>query len=319
MSSTTELPQDAKEPIPKAVRELLESEIQEASATAGSFVLEFSRITPHGGVLNEGCIANILMLLFTWGNKSNFDGYNCPVQKIKVTEGGPIFDLQKLGYGNEFVLTNQYPQLSKEEVLVIGVLISLNLCRKNSKLKVINLEGNAIEEEVFLRYVLSAISFDKQHGYGGTFLLRHPDLCLDEHKIQVLLEQRYFIEEVDDAEGTDYVYRKKRVIPTIEGQDKNYSPIESINFSRNKVVSFYQYFNHHPNLKHLNLGHTEYCGKRMLYTMDEKGNLRPEIKKGSKFDVEDRFTTQPKYYIRGTEEVDKRRRSYLEEVDKRRR
>ena len=147
--------------------------------------------------------------------------------------------MQKLGYGNEFVLTNQYPQLSKQEVLVIGVLISINLCRKNSNLKVINLEGNAIDEELFLRYVLSAISFDKQHGYGGTFLLRHPDLCLDEHKIQVLLEQRYFIEEVDDAEGTDYVYRRKRVVPTDDGQDKNYSPIESINFSRNKVVSFY--------------------------------------------------------------------------------
>ena len=74
MSSTTELPQGANEPIPKAVRELLESEIQEvaASATAGSFVLEFSRITPHGGVLTEGCIANILILLFTWGNKSKF-------------------------------------------------------------------------------------------------------------------------------------------------------------------------------------------------------------------------------------------------------
>ena len=252
-----------------------------------------------------------MILLFTWGNKSSFDGYNCPVQKIKVTEGGPIFDLQKLGYGNEFVLTNQYPQLSKQEVLVIGVLISINLCRKNSNLKVINLEGNAIDEEVFLRYVLSAISFDTQRGYGGTFLLRHPDLCLDEHKIQVLLERKYFIEDVDDAEGTDYVYRRKRVVPTNDGQDKNYSPIESINFSRNKVVSFYRYFNHHPNLKHLNLGHTEYCGKRMLYTMDEKGNLRPEIKKGSKFDVEDRFTTQPKYYIQGTEEVDKRRRLYI--------
>ena len=35
------------------------------------------------------------------------------------------------------------------------------------------------------------------------------------------------------------------------------------------------------------------------------------LKKGSKFDVEDRFTTQPKYYIRGTEEVDKRRRLYI--------
>ena len=67
-----------------------------ASARAGSFVLEFSRITPHGGVLTEGCIANILILLFTWGNKSSFDGYNCPVQKIKVTEGGPILTCKSL-------------------------------------------------------------------------------------------------------------------------------------------------------------------------------------------------------------------------------
>ena len=58
MSSLTGLPQGANEPIPKAVRELLESEIQKvaASGTAGSFVLEFSRITPHGGVLTRDAL-----------------------------------------------------------------------------------------------------------------------------------------------------------------------------------------------------------------------------------------------------------------------
>ena len=57
------------------------------------------------------------------------------------------------------------------------------------KLKVINLEGNAIDEELFLRYVLSAISFDKQQGYGGTFLLRHPDLCLMNTKSKSFLNK----------------------------------------------------------------------------------------------------------------------------------
>ena len=176
MSSSTELPQGANEPIPKQLGSFLKVKFKKLRRQREPGVLywNFSRITPHGGVLTEECIANILILLFTWEINPVLMATSAQYKKIKVTEGGPIFDLQKLGYGSGFVLTNQYPQLSKEEVLVIGVLISINLCRKNSNLKAINLEGNAIDEEVFLRYVLSAISFDKQHGYGGTFLLRHP-------------------------------------------------------------------------------------------------------------------------------------------------
>ena len=122
-----------------------------------------------------------------------------------------------------------------------------------------------------LRYVLSAISFDKQH-YGGT--LRHPDLCLDNTKSSPS-STKYFIEDVDDAEGTDYVYRR-RGCPTNDGQDKNYSPIESINFSRNKVVSFYRYQSS-PKLEAFKFG-THSIVVSACFIQWTKRKFRPEIK-----------------------------------------
>ena len=80
--------------------------------------------------------------------------------------------------------------------------------------------------------------------------------------------------------------------------------------SGNKLAGFFGYFNHHPNLTTLNLAHTECCGKSSLYTIDEKGKVRPEIRKGSKFDVEDQFMIQPKYYIKTNTEKDRRRRLF---------
>ena len=311
-SSSSTSYHDTMHDIPENIMNLLNNEMKKISSSHNNDnILDFSNITPSGETLSDRNIANILIVFFTWTDDHSFVSYKCPVTKVKVTENGPIFDLPKLAYGSEFIVVDQYPQLEEHDVLTLGLLLSINLCRSNSTLKTVDLQGNSIEENVFLKYILSGISFDTENNYCGTFLLRHPDLKLNNKKIKVLLEGKYVIEEVDDTEGTDYINKRRREHNVIKREgDAIYSPIEAINLSGNKLAGFFGYFNHHPNLTTLNLAHTECCGKSSLYTIDEKGKVRPEIRKGSKFDVEDQFMIQPKYYIKTNTEKDRRRRLF---------
>ena len=151
MSSTACLVDDE---IPQNILQLLNNEISKNVKQ-----IDFADITPNGYTLKIKDVANIIIKLFTWNNDFKFEKYTCPVTAIKVTMNGPFFDLPKLGYGSEIVVINQYPQLEEYDILTLGLLISINLCRHNSTLRNVDLQGNAIEESLFLKYILSAISF----------------------------------------------------------------------------------------------------------------------------------------------------------------
>ena len=140
--------------LPVGIRQKLEACIE-----SGKHHLDFADITPEGMELEKWHVAHAILFLIAYGGNSNFRGpMKCPVKTVRVTTQGPAFDLQSLVYGKALVMTDCYPQLEPYDLLVLGLAISINLCREGSTLEHIDVSGNAIAERDFTEYILSGLS-----------------------------------------------------------------------------------------------------------------------------------------------------------------
>ena len=273
-----------------------------AAVASGNNHLDIFSLTSRERSLKKWEIAHIFVKLIAYGGNDNFSGpLKVPIETVSVTREGPKFQLRKLVYGEEIVYRDQYPQMEQSELLVLGLGISINLCRPNSTLTRIDIAGNCIPERDFIDYILKAISLRHEDyreidfsaqgltaikHFGGTVLLRSNDLYI-EPMIENLLTVKYYIPVIKDVHDE----RRPKDTETLEEEGFNCSPLKSISFGRNDIAPIFPYFNHHPQLETLNLNETEFGGRSTLFSFDKMGEHRPEIGGArKKFSFEDNFS-----------------------------
>lgn len=280
--------------LPVGIRQKLEACIQN-----GQNHLDFADITPEGVELEKWHVAHAILYLVAYGGNSNFRGpMKCPVKTVRVTTQGPAFDLQSLAYGKTHVVTDCYPQLEPYDLLLLGLTISINLCREGSTLEHIDVSGNAIAERDFTEYVLSSLSLSGRMSSdaeeivvgehdGGTILLKSPSLRLNS-LVAGLLTTKYHIPSLlktcDRPKATELLAKSHKC-----------SPLKSLNLGRNDVASFFPFFNHHPQLETLIMDDTEFGGH--VYTTEEKES--GDTRRAQRIEIEDEFTHSLRPYALG--------------------